>query len=72
MIGRARARLMDSLGATFREELTRFDRLAPDPSRLRDLASRIRAAADELRALPPSVPVDAQPMMLREAAEAGR
>ena len=72
MIGRARARLMESLGATFREELARFDRLAPDPKRLRELATEIRAAADELRALPPSVPDDAEPVMLREPAEAGR
>jgi energy-coupling factor transporter ATP-binding protein EcfA2 len=72
MIGRARARLMETLGATFREELARFDRLAPEPRRLRELAIEIRAAADELRALPPSVPADAQPVMLREPAEAGR
>jgi energy-coupling factor transporter ATP-binding protein EcfA2 len=64
MISRARARLMEALGQTFREELARFDRLAPDPAELRFLAADLREAAEALRRLPPTVPDDARPVML--------
>ncbi len=71
MIGRARVRLMEALGLTFREELARFDRLAPDPGRLRTLATDVRAAADALRELPPSVSSRSEPVMLRESSVGG-
>jgi energy-coupling factor transporter ATP-binding protein EcfA2 len=70
MIARARASLMDLLGQTFREELARFDRLAPDPRALRSLAADLRAAADDLRRLPPAISGEAQPVMLREREDA--
>lgn len=71
MIGRARTGLMDLLADTFREELGRFDHLVPAPDRLRAIAGDLRAAADELRRLPPSIPVSATPVMLPDAPRLG-
>jgi hypothetical protein len=66
MIQRARQRLVDLLGDTFRDELARFDALVPDPATLRERAVELRALADELRALPGTVTVSSRPVMLPE------
>jgi energy-coupling factor transporter ATP-binding protein EcfA2 len=64
MISRARFRLIEALGETFREELARFDARVPAPDRLRALAGDIRAISDELRTLPPAVSVSSRPVMM--------
>jgi hypothetical protein len=64
MIQRARQRLVEALGDTFRDELARFDALVPAPGTLRELAARLRDVADELRRLPATVTVSARPVML--------
>ena len=66
MIQRARKRLVDLLGDTFRDELSRFDALVLDPSDLRGRAVELRALADELRALPASITVSSRPVILPE------
>jgi energy-coupling factor transporter ATP-binding protein EcfA2 len=52
LIARARQRLDAALTTTFDEEQARFDALLPRPGDLNDLASELRAAAAEVRALP--------------------
>jgi hypothetical protein len=64
MISRARFKLIETLGETFRDELARFDARVPAPDRLRALSVEIRSIADELRALPPAVSVSARPVMM--------
>jgi hypothetical protein len=66
MIQRARARLVELLGDTFRDELGRFDALVPEPAGLRRLAGELRDVSDELRRLPATVTVSARPVMLPE------
>lgn len=66
MIQRARKRLVDLLGDTFRDELARFDALVPDPPVLRARGEELRAVADELRALPATVTVSSRPVLLPE------
>ena len=46
------ARLDEALTTTFDEERARFDALLPAPGELPDLATELRAAAAEVRALP--------------------
>ena len=62
MIDGARARLAESLAGSFDDELGRYRRLVPDGSGLRDLATRLRAAADDVAALQPAIPLDARPV----------
>ena len=62
MIDGARARLGVALAETFDEELGRYRRLVPDGAGLRDLATRLRAAADDVGALQPAVPLEARPI----------
>ena len=64
MIARARVRLIEALGDTFREELARFDRLIPSPEEVRSLASELREVSDDLRTLPPTITISARPIML--------
>jgi hypothetical protein len=64
MISRARVRLIDALGDTFRDELARFDRLIPAPEEVRALAHELREVSDELRSLPPTITISSQPVML--------
>jgi len=66
MIQRARKRLVDLLGDTFRDELARFDALTPEPATLRERAVELRALADELRALPATITVSSRPVLLPE------
>ena len=63
LIGRARERLGTALAATFAEERERFDRLVPAPDELEKLEADLRAAADELRMLPPALPDAAGPVV---------
>ena len=63
LIGRARRGLDDALGAALGEELGRFEALVPDGGALRDLAARLRSAADDLAAFVPVVPLDARGVM---------
>jgi energy-coupling factor transporter ATP-binding protein EcfA2 len=51
MIGRARTSLAAAIDAAFREELARYEGLVPDGAALRDLATRLRAAAAEVSGL---------------------
>ena len=51
LIGGARRRLDEALGATFDEERARFDRLLPEGGALPALARDLRSAAGELRGL---------------------
>ena len=62
MIDGARARLGVALAETFDEELGRYRRHVPDGAALRELATRLRAAADDVAALQPVVPLDARPI----------
>ncbi|MBA2314775.1 MAG: 50S ribosome-binding GTPase [Chloroflexi bacterium] len=64
MIQRARQRLVDLLGDTFRDEVARFDALTSDPAVLRGLAEELRALADELRRLPGTITVSARAVVL--------
>jgi energy-coupling factor transporter ATP-binding protein EcfA2 len=64
MIDGARARLGVALAETFDEELWRYRRHVPDGAGLRDLATRLRAAADDVAALQPVVPLDARPILV--------
>jgi len=64
MISRARYRLIEALGETFREELARFDARVPAPDRLRSLSAEIRSMAEELRTLPPAVSISSRPVMM--------
>jgi hypothetical protein len=64
MIDRARSRLAEALAASFEEELGRYRRLVPDGADLRDLAARLRAAAGEVAALQPAVPLDARALVV--------
>ena len=66
MIQRARKRLVDLLGDTFRDEVARFDALTPEPATLRERAVELRALADELRALPATITVSSRPVLLPE------
>jgi hypothetical protein len=66
MIQRARRRLVELLGDAFREELGRFDALVPEPAVLRGLSGELRSLADELRALPATVTISSQAVMLPE------
>ncbi len=66
MIQRARQRLVELLGDTFRGELARFDELVPEPATLRGSAADLRELADELRRLPATITVSARPVMLPE------
>ncbi len=59
LISRARRRLDEALVETFAEERRRFDVLAAAPEDLDALAADLRAAAEETRRLPATVPVDA-------------
>ena len=60
MIDGARTRLAEALAGSFDEELGRYRRLVPDGDGLRDLASRLRAAADDVAALQPAIPLEAR------------
>jgi energy-coupling factor transporter ATP-binding protein EcfA2 len=60
MIDGARARLGEALAESFDEELGRYRRLVPDGGGLRDLAARLRGAADEVSGLQPAVTLDAR------------
>ena len=53
MIGRARTNLAEAIDGAFAEELARYARLVPDGVTLRDLATRLRAAATEVAELQP-------------------
>ena len=64
MIDGARARLGVALAETFDEELGRYRRHVPDGAGLRELATRLRAAADDVAALQPVVPLDARPILV--------
>ncbi len=52
LVADARRRLDEALTTTFEEEQLRFERLLPEPGALNDLASELRTAAADLRALP--------------------
>ena len=52
LVANARRRLREALTATFDEERERFDRLLPAPGELTGLATGLRAAAADVRALP--------------------
>ncbi len=52
LVADARRRLDEALATTFEEEQARFDRLLPEPGTLPGLASELRAAAADVRALP--------------------
>ena len=52
LVANARRRLDEALTATFEEERTRFDALLPAAGVLADLATDLRAAAADVRALP--------------------
>ncbi len=52
LVANARRRLDEALTATFEEERTRFDALLPAAGVLTDLATDLRAAAADIRALP--------------------
>jgi energy-coupling factor transporter ATP-binding protein EcfA2 len=52
LIAHARRRLQDVLSATFAAERARFDALLPASGELSDLASELRRAASDVRALP--------------------
>ncbi len=52
LIGAAKRRLDEALTATFEEERARFDRLLPATDVLPELASALRSAAADVRALP--------------------
>jgi energy-coupling factor transporter ATP-binding protein EcfA2 len=52
LVATARRQLDAALAATFEEEQVRFERLLPEPGTLTALAHGLRAAADEIRALP--------------------
>jgi hypothetical protein len=52
LVASARRRLGEALAATFDEERARFERLLPEAGTLPALAGELRAAADEVRALP--------------------
>lgn len=51
MIGRARSRLGEIVAEAFAGEQARYERLVPAGADLRDLATRLRAAANEVSAL---------------------
>ena len=70
MIDGARARLAEALAETFDEELGRYRRLVPDGASLRDLAARLRAAAEDVAALQPAVSLDASPIRVEGPAAA--
>jgi hypothetical protein len=53
LIAHARRRLQDVLATTFEAERTRFDALLPEPGDLQDLATELRQAARDVRALSP-------------------
>jgi hypothetical protein len=53
MITRARVNLGNAIGASFAEELGRYERLVPEGAGLRDLAARLRTAAAEIASLQP-------------------
>ena len=63
LIGNARRRLDEALAVTFAEERVRFDRLVPGSAALASLATDLRAAAEEVRALPVGLPRDLQAVM---------
>ena len=50
MIGRARRTLDELLDAAFAEERARFEALAPDSTRLRQLAGQLRASVSDIAA----------------------
>lgn len=52
LVANARRRLDEALTTTFEEERSRFDDLLPGPGVLTELATDLRAAAIEVRALP--------------------
>jgi hypothetical protein len=52
LVAHARQRLDEALSTTFEEERARFDGLLPASGELTDLASDLRSAAAEVRALP--------------------
>ncbi len=52
LVAHAKQRLDEALSTTFDEERARFDALLPASGELTDLASDLRAAAAEVRALP--------------------
>jgi len=52
LVAHARQRLDEALALTFDEERARFDALLPPPGVLTTLATDLRAAADDVRALP--------------------
>ena len=70
MIEGARARLAAALAETFDEELGRYRRLVPDGAELRDLAARLRSAANDVGALQPGIPLDASPIRVEAATDA--
>ena len=52
LVAHAKQRLDEALSTTFDEERARFEALLPDPGVLTTLAADLRAAADDVRALP--------------------
>jgi hypothetical protein len=52
LVAHAKQRLDEALSTTFDEERARFDALLPASGELPDLASDLRVAAAEVRALP--------------------
>jgi energy-coupling factor transporter ATP-binding protein EcfA2 len=61
MIGRARSHLGEALTAAFEDERARYEALVPDGDGLRDLADKLRTAADEVVALQPPAPTPGTP-----------
>jgi hypothetical protein len=63
LIGNARRRLDEALALSFGEERVRFDALGPDGTELTALATELRAAADDVGALPVGLPAQLRAVM---------
>jgi hypothetical protein len=71
MVDRARRNLGDALAETWEHELGRYRAIVPAGEELRDLATRLRAGASEVRELRPAIASDVLPSLSGDATPGG-